>query len=160
MSFSRRFLAWCVDALIRFAVGLAVVFLPMRFFVFRQAERYGSTDPNYLWRAMSSPEKAIVYVLWLFVAMIIPWLYTALQECSASQATLGKRLLALKVTDLHGQRISFARASGRFFGTLIPTFGIGYGMALFTRRKQALQDIIAGCLVVRIAVKKAPPLAG
>jgi len=158
-SFSRRFWAWCVDTPIRFAIGLAVGFLPMRFIVFGQAERYGSTDPNYLWRVMSLPQRAIVSVLWLLAAAIIPWLYTALQECSASQATLGKRLLNLKVTDLDGRRISFARASGRFFGSLIPSFGIGYCMALFTRRKQALHDIMAGCLVIRPAVKNAPPLA-
>jgi uncharacterized RDD family membrane protein YckC len=158
-SFSRRFWAWCVDTPIRFAIGLAVVFLPMRFIVSGQAEKYGSTDPNYLWRVMSSPERAIVSVLWLLAAVIIPWLYTAVQECSASQATLGKRLLTLKVTDLEGRRISFARASGRFFASLIPSFGIGYCMALFTRRKQALHDIIAGCFVIRPAVKNAPPLA-
>jgi uncharacterized RDD family membrane protein YckC len=108
---------------------------------------------------MSLPQRAIVSVLWLLAAAIIPWLYTALQECSASQATLGKRLLNLKVTDLDGRRISFARASGRFFGSLIPSFGIGYCMALFTRRKQALHDIMAGCLAIRPAVKNAPPLA-
>jgi len=52
------------------------------------------------------------------------------------------------VTDLDGGRISFGRASVRFFGMLISTFIllIGFLMVLFTRRKQALHDIIAGCL--------------
>lgn len=88
-------------------------------------------------------------MLWLFAAVIIPWLYTALQECSIAQATLGKRLLRIQVTDLEGRRISFGRASGRFFGRLSPSFGIGYCLVLFTRRKQALHDLIASCLVVR-----------
>jgi len=158
-SFPRRFLAWCIDTPIRFVIGLAVVFLPMRFIVLGQAARYGTTDPNRLWNVMSSNEKAVISLLWLVAAAIVPWLYTALQESSASQATLGKRLLDLRVIGLDGRRVSFARASGRFFGSLIPSFGIGYCMALFTRRKQALHDLIANCLVVRPSVKSATPFA-
>jgi len=158
-SFCRRFLAWCIDTPIRSVIGLAVVFLPMRFIVLGQAERFGTTDPNRLWAVMSSTEKAVVSLLWLVAAAIVPWLYTALQESSASQATLGKRLLDLRVISLDGRRISFARASGRFFGSLIPSFGIGYCMALFTRRKQALHDLITSCLVVRPRVKSITPFA-
>jgi uncharacterized RDD family membrane protein YckC len=94
-------------------------------------------------------DKSIVYVLWLLAAVIVPWLYTALQECSTPQATFGKRVLRVQVTDLDGRRISFGRASGRFFARLIPTFGLGYCMALLTRRRQALNDVVARCLVVR-----------
>lgn len=158
-SFPRGFLAWCIDMPIRFVIGLAIVFLPMRLIVSGQAERYGSTDPNHLWSVMSSAERAVISMFWLVATVIIPWLYTALQDSSASQATPGKRLLDLRVIDLNGRRISFARASGRFFGSLIPSLGIGYCMALFTRRKRALHDIIAGCMVVRPAVKNATPLA-
>src|SRR5438876_952092 len=82
--------------------------------------KYGSTDPSYLWNVMSSADKGTISVLWFFAAVIFPWMYTALQECSTSQATFGKRLLNIQVTDLEGRRISFARASGRFFGSLIP----------------------------------------
>jgi len=148
--FFRRFTAWCVDAPVRFAIGLALVYLPMRLLVFGQAKRYGSTDPSYLWGVMPLADRTTVFVLWLLAAVIIPWLYTALQECSTPQATFGKTLLGVKVTDLEGRRISFGRASGRFFARLIPTFGIGYGIALFTRRKQALHDLVAGCVVVRV----------
>ena len=61
------------------------------------------------------------------------------------------RLLGLKVTDLAGNRITFARASGRFFGKILSgmILGIGFLMAGFTARKQALHDILAGCLVLR-----------
>ena len=79
------------------------------------------------------------------------WIYEASMESSARQATVGKMALALKVTDLEGRRISFARASGRHFAKY--TSGmillIGYIMAGFTERKQALHDMIAGTLVVR-----------
>jgi len=56
------------------------------------------------------------------------------------------------VTDLQGNRISFARASGRFFAKLISgliPFAIGYILAGITEKKQALHDMIAGCLVLR-----------
>jgi len=62
--------------------------------------------------------------------------------------------LGLVVTDMNGLRISFARASGRFFAKiitgLVPLY-IGYIMAGFTEKKQALHDMIASCLVLRRA---------
>jgi uncharacterized RDD family membrane protein YckC len=82
---------------------------------------------------------------------MLSWIYYASLESSAWQATLGKKILGLKVTDLAGNRISFARASGRFFGKILSgmILGIGFLMAGFTERKQALHDILAGCLVLR-----------
>jgi uncharacterized RDD family membrane protein YckC/Tfp pilus assembly major pilin PilA len=79
------------------------------------------------------------------------WLYKSLMESGSRQATLGKMALGIKVTDVHGARISFGRATGRFFASLLSMliFCIGLLMAAFTRRKQALHDLIAGTLVVR-----------
>jgi uncharacterized RDD family membrane protein YckC len=79
------------------------------------------------------------------------WIYEASMESSSKQATVGKMALGLKVTNEGGQRISFARASARYFGKIISrmTLFIGYIMAGFTARKQALHDMIAGTLVVR-----------
>jgi uncharacterized RDD family membrane protein YckC len=79
------------------------------------------------------------------------WLYFALQESSERQATIGKRALNIYVTDLQGRRISFGQASGRHFGKIISSFilGIGYMMAGFTEKKQALHDIMASTLVKR-----------
>ncbi len=79
------------------------------------------------------------------------WLYHALMTSSAYQGTLGKMALGLKVTDLDGNRISFWRASLRFFGTLVSnaSFSVGYLIQPFTARKQTLHDLIAGTLVVR-----------
>ena len=80
------------------------------------------------------------------------WIYEASMESSSKQATLGKMALGLKVTDESGRRISFARASARYFGKILSrmTLLIGYIMAGFTARKQALHDLIAGTLVVRM----------
>ena len=79
------------------------------------------------------------------------WIYEAAMESSSLQATLGKMALGLRVVDLQGQRISFGRASGRYFGRILSALilFIGFIMAAFTERKQALHDLIAGTLVVR-----------
>lgn len=88
-----------------------------------------------------------------FVQVILWWLYKALLESGARQATVGKMAFGIKVTDLQGERISFARASGRFFGMFVSALilGIGFLLAAFTARKQALHDMMAGCVVVRAA---------
>jgi uncharacterized RDD family membrane protein YckC len=82
---------------------------------------------------------------------VLHWLYYSLLESSAWQGTLGKKALGLEVTDLDGNRISFGRATGRFFAKIISAIilGIGYIMAGFTEKKQALHDILAGTLVIR-----------
>lgn len=79
------------------------------------------------------------------------WLYFALFESSSRQATLGKSMLSIKVTDTDGNRISFGQATGRYFAKIISglIFLIGYMMAGWTEKKQALHDIMASCLVVR-----------
>jgi uncharacterized RDD family membrane protein YckC len=90
--------------------------------------------------------------LWIVIGFVGGWLYFAYFESSEWQATLGKRALNLVVTDLQGHRISFGRASGRYFGKLISgklCLGIGYLLAGFTEKKQALHDMIASCLVLR-----------
>jgi uncharacterized RDD family membrane protein YckC len=78
------------------------------------------------------------------------WLYYAFMESSEYQATLGKMALGLKVTDLAGQRIAFGRATGRYFAKILSglILMIGYIMAAFTERKQALHDMLASTLVV------------
>jgi uncharacterized RDD family membrane protein YckC len=91
-------------------------------------------------------------VFLLVVILLLAWIYEAGMEGSKHQATLGKMALGLFVTDLQGRPLSFAHASGRFFAgaitRLIP-FGIGYALAGFTEKKQALHDMIASCLVLR-----------
>jgi uncharacterized RDD family membrane protein YckC len=79
------------------------------------------------------------------------WLYEATMESSSKQATVGKMALGLKVTDEYGNRISFARASARYFSKILSRMIllIGYIMVGFTQRKQGLHDMIAGTLVVR-----------
>jgi uncharacterized RDD family membrane protein YckC len=79
------------------------------------------------------------------------WLYHTLMESSRYQATLGKMALGSIVTDMNGARISFARANCRFFGKWVSgaICNIGYLMAAFTEKKQALHDILASTLVIQ-----------
>lgn len=94
---------------------------------------------------------AIVGTIFLFAMLSIAasWLYFALMESSKYQGTIGKIVLGITVTDENGNRITFGRATGRYFAKIISgmTLWIGYIMAGFTDKKQALHDIIANTLV-------------
>jgi uncharacterized RDD family membrane protein YckC len=84
---------------------------------------------------------------WVFVA----WIYFAVMESTAPQATLGKLILGIYVTDREGERVTFYVASIRYWVKFISTaiLLIGFLMAAFTRHKQALHDIVASCLVLK-----------
>jgi len=108
--------------------------------------------------------KATVIAIFSFF-IVASWLYFALLESSPWQATLGKKFFGLYVTDEQGHRISFWRASRRFFaGRLIlgvpliglPYFTVSCLCAGMTARKQALHDSISGCLVLRRDEAEAP----
>ena len=87
------------------------------------------------------------YLIWWAAGLF----YYATLESSEAQATFGKRALGIKVTDTEGRRIGFKQAMGRWFAAALSYMSIyiGFLMAGFTQRKQALHDIIAGTLVVR-----------
>jgi uncharacterized RDD family membrane protein YckC len=87
----------------------------------------------------------IVIVLIIFGS----WLYEAFMLSSPYQATLGKMIFGMKVTDLSGNRISFGRATGRHFAKWLSgmILCIGFIMVGLTERKQGLHDMLAGTLV-------------
>ena len=91
--------------------------------------------------------------------LAIPWLYEAFMLSSEIQATLGKRALGIVVTDSAGNRLTFARATGRHFAKYLSSllFGIGFLMAAFTGKKQALHDLLADTVVV---IAKSDPELG
>jgi uncharacterized RDD family membrane protein YckC len=105
---------------------------------------------------------------WLMVAAL-EWIYFAGLESSESQASLGKRIVNIVVTDTEGQRIPFSVASMRAWPMYLPTLGVALavladtpaaqmltGLAgfvscvavAFTQRKQGFHDMMANCLVV------------
>ena len=85
------------------------------------------------------------------IGLLLTWFYFAGFESSKWQATPGKQLLGLKVTNLNQGRVGFLKATGRHFGKIISglIFLMGFIMAAFTEKKQALHDMMAGTLVVK-----------
>lgn len=96
-------------------------------------------------------EESVIEGLIEFLAITLGWLYYAILESSKHQATLGKMLMGLFVTDLKGQRPSFWRATFRYLAkwVSIVTFFVGFFIAAFHTRGQTLHDMLAGCLVQR-----------
>ena len=92
-------------------------------------------------------------LFWLgFIAsMVMGWLYFSLFESGNWQATPGKRLMSIRVTNLQGERIGFGRATARYFAKFLSSIilCIGYLMAAFTQKKQALHDMICETLVLK-----------
>lgn len=88
-----------------------------------------------------------------FVFSIFYW---ALMQSSKRQATIGKGLVGLKVGGPNGERLSVGRSLAREVAKILSslTLLIGYLLAAFTKRKQALHDMIASTVVVRDAPGK------
>ncbi len=145
-----RFIAYLIDDIILGAIGF-VISLPfigtIIFSGIALSELDNCEESKFLGIA------GIVGTVLLLIITITAagWLYFALMESSKQQATLGKMVLGLKVTDMEGNKISFARATGRYFGKILSgmIFMIGYILAGLTDKKQALHDMIAACLVIR-----------
>jgi uncharacterized RDD family membrane protein YckC len=94
---------------------------------------------------MPQPSPVVILLLVSFGC-----LYYTLFEASSWQATPGKRIMRLYVTDLNGRRVTLARALLRNLARQISgVFFIGYLITGFTEKKQALHDILARCLVLR-----------
>lgn len=89
-----------------------------------------------------------VLVISMLISFILNWLYFAGFESSSMMATPGKRVMGMSVVDEDGDQVSFGTATGRYLGKMISSIlYIGYLMALFTSKKQALHDKIAGTFV-------------
>ena len=100
---------------------------------------------------MIIPALIFNYVIKIPIAStVIGWLYFALLESGPSQATIGKKALGIKVTNLTGGRLTFGQATGRYFGKILSTIilFIGYFMMLWDDKNQTLHDKLAGALVV------------
>ena len=146
-----RFVAYIIDSFILQFAGF-ILALPFVGAIIFSAFRIASTEGEFNQETLMGITGIIgaVFTLILLTA-VAGWLYFALMESSKTQGTLGKMALGLKVTDMDGNRIGFGRATGRYFGKIISgmIMYIGYIMAGLTEKKQALHDMMAGCLVVR-----------
>ncbi len=137
-----RAAAYILDSLLIAFVALLLIFVPL-------VERGAiPMDVSWNWFATINRQTTAIRLL----IFMISWLYFASFQSSRWQATPGKRLFRLIVTDLQGRRISFARASGRYLGKLV--FGViltvGFLFAAFMPKKQTVHDLLASTLVLRI----------
>jgi uncharacterized RDD family membrane protein YckC len=144
--FWKRVAAYLIDA---FVVGVATwivqIALMMMFFGVNMGTL--ESDPE----SMFSGATGILFILAVYlVPMAMGAAYYAAFHASSKQATLGKMAVGIKVVRTNGTRISMARGVGRYFGTILSSLilGIGFLMAAFTERKQALHDMICDTLVV------------
>jgi uncharacterized RDD family membrane protein YckC len=138
-----RFAAYVVDAAI--VTGILLVLGGVLFVIGVIA--YGSLD-----EADADPVFTAFAVMLALGMVVISWLYEALMTSSPSGATLGKQVAGIRILRANGAQLSFARATGRHFAKYMITpwvpLAIGYIMAAFTARKQALHDMIADTLVM------------
>ncbi|MGH8126026.1 MAG: RDD family protein [Rhodanobacteraceae bacterium] len=140
--FWRRVVAWFIDLLIVSVVACVLVLAFGTWLIVPWAMLGG---------AHGSATARLVDIAMLPFGCVVVWLYYAVCESSRWQATFGKLLLRLRVIDEYGARIDFARASGRFFGKFASTavLCLGFLLAAWSVRKQALHDFMAYCCVVR-----------
>lgn len=150
--FGQRLVAIIIDSII-IGVVQSFVFIPILAAVglgfASGAENMDMSDPDQA-AGMIGTIMASMGAIWI-LAMVIQVLYFTFMESSKTQATIGKMALGLKVTDLEGNKLDFSKALIRNLCRLISNFTmlIGYIIAAFTEKKQALHDMIAGTLVLK-----------
>ena len=160
--FWRRFAAWLIDFTI-----FGVLFLPFTFLFLRNSGLWNfivisnklpkdsmglisTLDPAYSLLLQNVFREITWFMLIQFVFAVF---YFAVWESSKFRATPGKLAARITVANLNGNRLSFLRALGRNFCKIFSSFifMIGYLFAGITERKQALHDMMAGCIVTKEA---------
>ncbi len=133
----RRGVAFLVDL---FAIVVAEILLGNIISVAIVAPKVASDSPD------------IGANLWIvrYVLIVFPWAYFTVFEGSSLQATPGKLLTKIIITDTSGYQPGFARAALRGLVKYASwyVFLLGYITAPFTKRKQALHDMAARTVVV------------
>ncbi len=140
--FWRRVWAGAIDVSLEIVVALMITLLVDA--IFKLAGR-----------AFGIAEESAAYVTgFTFIVLLAVggWLYAALSESSRYRATVGKRMLHLQVVNADGDKLTFGQASARHVMKFLSLFtlGIGFLMAGFTKRRQALHDLPTDCLVIRV----------
>ncbi|MGB1206647.1 MAG: RDD family protein [Chitinophagales bacterium] len=108
-----------------------------------------------------SMKQAITKIVWglanpYIVLFFVHWLYFSILESSKYNATLGKLLVGIKITDQKQQTISFRQANLRYFYKIIShlTFGFGFTWVFFNEKRLTLHDKWAKTIVVQSSRKK------
>ena len=136
--FWRRVIAAFIDGVILIFLYAAVV-IGVSFAL-------GTSNATYLAEYMKGVGGIITAI-----SLLVAALYHPLFEASPMQGSLGKHFVGIFVTDMEGHRIGFWRALMRNLAKVTSSvlLCIGYFMIAFTKQKQGLHDIIAGCLVLK-----------
>jgi len=147
--FWRRVAANMIDGLIINVVVVVLMSILAPLFGFGMLGVLGIPEPGMGVEAMAAGMLAFQALIQL-VALALTATYYVWLHSSLNMATLGKMAVGIKVVRLNGERISVARAIGRYFAFILSsmTMGIGFIMAGLTQRKQALHDMICDTLVV------------
>lgn len=132
--FWKRFFAFLIDSIIIFIIY--ILSLVLLIFAFM------NDSSKYMLN--------IYYMLFYLFSFSLTILYWTIFECSSWQATPGKKALGIKVADMQGNRLSFLHSLRRNLCKIVSnfTFYVGYVMAGFTVRRQALHDKMSSCLVI------------
>ena len=148
----RRIAAYLIDLLVSLSVVLLVA-LTMR--GLRAIGAWTPTEagggvPEEMWGALGAGAKLAILVAFVLFGGPI---YLIVFDASPWQATFGKRLLNIHVTDDAGRRISLARSFGRWLAMWVFSWFAGWLVSLITiaasRQKKALHDFVANTLVLR-----------
>jgi uncharacterized RDD family membrane protein YckC len=149
-----RFAAYIIDNLILGVLGFIIAIPAIVIIVSIAVGLENISEPEDLLmngNLLKAGMIAGIVILVSLFSLVTGWLYYALFESSKHGGTLGKMAVGIKVTTIDGERITFGRATGRYFARIVSnlTIYIGYIMAGFTEKKQALHDILANCIVIK-----------
>ena len=131
--FLRRFLAFIIDTIVILILASIIYFIGIPFFHSRTIDIFDVKINVYVTR----------------IGPILSWLYYSIFECSNMQATIGKYVLKLKISDTMFQRANFAQTTLRHFSKIISLLilGFGYIMLFFNKNHQCLHDYISSTII-------------
>ncbi|MBP9773477.1 MAG: RDD family protein [Candidatus Peribacteraceae bacterium] len=116
---------------------------------------FGIIAKGILWQYPRALDEHVF--LFFLLLLVISVLYFSVFESSKWQATPGKKIYHLKVGDIHGHRISFGRALGRYIVKVFVSTGplyAGFLFIFFTKKKQAAHDLVIQTIVTRSGKKR------
>ncbi|MGY3054755.1 putative RDD family membrane protein YckC [Pedobacter sp. UYEF25] len=131
-SFDLRLLASAIDHFIIFVVYTVLILISFIFIV-------------------EKDQRMMVFAAPLGLIFIVKLIYGGFVESGKTQATIGKRLVGIKVTDLAGTKLSLANSVGRNackIVSVLPLF-FGYFYSFLNKKNQCFHDLIADTLVIK-----------
>jgi uncharacterized RDD family membrane protein YckC len=131
-AFDQRLLASAIDYFL-IMIGYVLVILVLYIFIDQKMFRIGSA------------------LLLLALVPVVKLIYGSIAEASIKQATIGKRLLDIKVTDMLGNRIGLGTSFGRNMAKIVSTLPLffGYLYSFLNKKNQCFHDLLANTLVTK-----------